>query len=62
MRPVFFVRQLEANRVERFLGDIRLAGMRFFGGVLFLHKKAFYIFLCPNQFLHLIPCLAVVRV
>ena len=34
----------------------------FLGGVLFLCKKTFYIFLCPNQFLHLIPCLAVVRV
>lgn len=29
---------------------------------LFLRKKSFYVFLCPNQFLHLIPCLAVVRV
>ena len=34
----------------------------FLGGVLFLCKKTFYIFLCPNQFLHLVACLAVVRV
>ncbi len=34
----------------------------FLGGVLFLCKKTFYIFLCPNQFLPLVPRLAVVRV
>ena len=34
----------------------------FLGGVLFLCKKTFYIFLRPNQFLHLVPCFAVVRV
>ena len=34
----------------------------FLGGVLFLCKKTFYIFLRPNQFLHFVPCLAVVRV
>ena len=34
----------------------------FLGGVLFLCKKSFYVFLSPNQFLHLVPCLAVVRV
>ena len=44
------------------LGGIRLAGRCFFGGFLFLCKKSFYVFLCPDQFLHLISCLAVVRV
>ena len=34
----------------------------FLGGVLFLCKKAFHVFLCPNQFLHLVPCLMVVWV
>ena len=46
----------------RVLGGIRLSGLRFFDGVLFLCKKSFYVFLCPNQFLHLVPCFAVVRV
>ena len=31
----------------------------FSGGVLFLRKKSFYVFLCPNQFLHLVPYFAV---
>ena len=44
------------------LGGIRLSGRCFFGGFLFLCKKSFYVFLCPDQFLHLISCLAVVRV
>ena len=46
----------------RVLGGIRLSGLRFFDGVLFFRKKSFYVFLSPNQFLHLVPCLAVVRV
>ena len=46
----------------RVLGGIRLSSLRFFDGVLFSRKKSFHVFLCPNQFLHLVPCLAVVRV
>ena len=46
----------------RVLGGIRLSGLSFLGGILFLCKKAFYVFLRTNQFLHLVPCLAVVRV
>ena len=46
----------------RVLGGIHLSGLRFFDGVLFSRKKSFHVFLCPNQFLHLVPCLAVVRV
>lgn len=46
----------------RFLGSIRLPGLGFLCGVFFLCKKSFYIFLCANQLLHLIPYLAVVRV
>ena len=46
----------------RVLGGIRLSGLRFFDGVLFFRKKSFHVFLCPNQFLHLVPRLAVVRV
>ena len=46
----------------RVLGGIRLSGLRFFDGVLFFRKKSFYVFLSPNQFLHLVPCLAVIRV
>ena len=46
----------------RVLGGIRLSGLSFLGGIFFLRKKSFYVFLRPNQFLHLIPCLAVVRV
>lgn len=46
----------------RVLGGIRLSGLRFFDGVLFSREKSFHVFLCPNQFLHLVPCLAVVRV
>ena len=44
----------------RVLDGIRLSGLGFLGGVLFLCKKAFYVFLRTNQFLHLVPCLAVV--
>ena len=46
----------------RVLGGIRLSGLRFFDGVLFSRKKSFHVFLCPNQFLPLVPRLAVVRV
>ena len=46
----------------KLLGGIRLSCLCFLGGVLFLCKKSFYIFLYPNQFLHFVPCLAVVRV
>ena len=46
----------------RVLGGIRLSGLRFFDGVFFSREKSFHVFLCPNQFLHLVPCLAVVRV
>ena len=46
----------------RVLGGIHLSGLHFFDGVLFSRKKSFHVFLCPNQFLHLVPCLAVVRV
>ena len=46
----------------RILGDIHLAGQDFLGDVLFLCKKTFHIFLCPNQLLDFIPCFAVVRV
>ena len=49
-------------KTGRILDGIRLSGLRFFSGVLFLRKKSFYIFLCPNQFLHLVPCLAVLRI
>ena len=49
-------------KTGRILGGIRLSGLSFLGGVLFLRKKSFHIFLCPNQFLHLLPCLAVLRV
>ena len=42
----------------RVLGGIRLSGLRFFDGVLFSREKSFHVFLCPNQFLHLVPCLA----
>ena len=49
-------------KTGRILSGIRLASPVFLGGVLFLRKKSFYIFLCPNQFLHLVPCLAVLRV
>ena len=45
----------------KLLGGIRLASPAFLGGVLFL-RKTFHVFLRPNQFLHLIPCLAVLRV
>ena len=43
-------------------GNLRLSSLLVLLCWLFLRKKSFYIFLCPNQFLHLIPCLAVVRV
>ena len=43
----------------RFLGGVRLSGLGFLGGVLFLRKKSFYVFLRPNQLLHLVPCFAV---
>ncbi len=46
----------------RVLGGIRLSGLRFFDGVLFFRKKSFHVFLCPDQFLHLVPCFAIVRV
>ena len=46
----------------RFLGGVRLSGLGFLGVFFFLRKKSFYVFLCPDQFLHLVPCLAVVRV
>ena len=49
-------------KTGRILGVICLTDLFFLGGVLFLRKKAFHVFLCPNQFLHLIPCLAVLRV
>ena len=52
----------DASQLGKLLGGIRLASPAFLGGVLFLRKKAFHVFLCPNQFLHLIPCLAVLRV
>ena len=51
-----------AFQLGKLLGGIRLWGLGFLGGVLFLRKKSFYVFLCPNQFLHLIPCLAAVRI
>ena len=44
----------------KILGDIHLAGQDFLGGVLFLCKKTFHIFLCLNQLLDLIPCFALV--
>lgn len=46
------------SKTGRFLGGIRLSGLGFLGGVLFLCKKAFYVFLRTNQFLHLIPYFA----
>ena len=46
----------------RVLGGIRLSGLRFFDGVLFLCKEQLHILLRPQQRLHLLPCLAVVRV
>ena len=46
----------------RVLGGIRLEGPGFLGSFFFLRKKSFYIFLCPDQFLHRVPCLTVVRV
>lgn len=46
--------------IGRILGDIHLAGQDFLGGVLFLCKKTFHIFLCLNQLLDLIPCFALV--
>ena len=46
----------------RVLGGIRLSVLRFFDDVLFLRKKSFYVFPSPNQFLHLVPCLTIVRV
>ena len=49
-------------KTGRILGVICLTDLFFLGGVLFLCKKTFYIFLCSNQFLHLVACLAVVRV
>ena len=49
-------------KTGRILGVICLTDLFFLGGVLFLCKKAFYVFLRTNQFLHLVPCLAVVRV
>ena len=49
-------------KTGKLLGGIRLSGLGFLGGIFFLRKKSFHIFLCPNQFLHLIPCLAVFRV
>ena len=52
----------DTSTMGRVLGGIRLSGLSFLGGVLFLCKKAFYVFLRTNQFLHLVPCLAVVRV
>ena len=36
------------SQIGRFLGGIRLAGLCFLGGVLFLRKKSFYVFLCPK--------------
>ena len=44
------------SKTGRFLGGIRLSGLRFFDDVLFLRKKSFYVFLSPNQFLHLVQC------
>ena len=52
----------DASQLGKLLGGIRLSGRCFFGGFLFFRKKSFYVFLRPNQFLHLISCLAVVRV
>ena len=46
----------------RFLGGVRLSGLGFLGVFFFLRKKSFYVFLRPNQFLHLVPCLMVVWV
>ena len=40
-----------AFQLGKRLGGIRLVGLGFLGGVLFLRKKSFYVFLCPNQFL-----------
>ncbi len=40
-----------AFQLGKHLGGIRLVGLGFIGGVLFLRKKSFYVFLCPNQFL-----------
>ena len=59
---VYTIIGMVSSQLEKLLGGIRLSGLRFFNGVLFLRKKAFHVFLCPNQFLHLISCLAVVRV
>ena len=49
-------------KMGRVLGGIRLSVLRFFDDVLFLRKKSFYVFPSPNQFLHLVPCLTIVRV
>lgn len=46
----------------RVLDGIRLSGMLRSEIALVLRKKQLHIFLCPDQFLHLVPCLAVVRV
>ena len=60
--PIYKKAAEDTSTMGRVLGGIRLSGLRFFDGVLFFRKKSFYVFLSPNQFLHLVPCLAVVRV
>ena len=50
----------EADHSRSTPDNLFLSSLLVFLCWLFLCKKSFYIFLCPNQFLHLVPSLAVV--